>query len=59
MAENANLDAARRWAVDRGDAGGALRLIQALDLFWPYAIPPKPRRLERLAAVLALPYDST
>ena len=57
-AENANLDAARRWAVERGDAGGALRLMQALDLFWPYAMPPKPRRLERLAAVLALPYDS-
>ena len=57
MAENANLDAARRWAVERGDAGGALRLIQALDLFWPYAIPPRPRRLERLAPVLALPFD--
>ena len=42
MAENANLDAARRWAVERGDAGGALRLMQALDLFWPYAVPPKP-----------------
>lgn len=57
-AENANLDAARRWAVERGDAGSALRLMQALDLFWPYAIPPKPRRFERLAEVLALPFDS-
>jgi predicted ATPase/DNA-binding CsgD family transcriptional regulator len=57
MAENANLDAARRWAVGRGDAGGALRLMQALLLFWPYSMPPQPRRLERLAAVLALPYD--
>ena len=57
-AENANLDAARSWAVDRGDAGGALRLMQALDFLWPYAFPPKPRRLERLAAVLALRYDS-
>ena len=55
MAENANLDAARSWAVERGDAGGAFRLMQALDFLWPYAIPPKPRRLERLAAVLALP----
>ncbi len=59
MAENANLDAARRWAVEQGDAGGALRLMQALDLFWPYGFPPKPRRLERLLSVLALPYDST
>ena len=57
-AENANLDAARRWAVERGDAGSALRLMQALDLFWPYASPPKPRRYARLADVLALPFDS-
>ena len=27
-------------------------------MFWPYASPPKPRRFARLAAVLALPYDS-
>ena len=57
MAEDANLDAARRWAVERRDAEGALRLIHALESFWPYANPPKPRRLERLAPVLALPYD--
>ena len=36
---------------------GRLRLMEALDLFWPFAIPPRPRRLERLAAVLALPFD--
>ena len=46
MAEDANLYAARRWAVERRDAEGALRLIHALESFWPDANPPKPRRLE-------------
>ncbi|HEU5483552.1 MAG TPA: helix-turn-helix transcriptional regulator, partial [Microlunatus sp.] len=41
-----------------GDAGGALRLMEALHMFWPFVSSPKPRRFERLAAVLALPYDS-
>jgi DNA-binding CsgD family transcriptional regulator len=59
LAENTNLDAARRWAVERGDAAEALHVMHALDLFWAYAVPPRPRRLERLATVLALPYDST
>lgn len=56
-AENANFDAARRWAVEQGDAGGALRLMHAVELFWPYGFPPKPRRLECLVPVLALPFD--
>ena len=55
MAENANLDAARRWAVDQGDAGGALRLMRALGAFWAYEIPPKPRRLERQADRVGAP----
>ena len=59
MADNANFEAARRWALEQEDAGGALRLTKALDLFWAYGtVPSKPRRLERLAPVLALPYDT-
>jgi DNA-binding CsgD family transcriptional regulator len=57
-AENANFEAARRWALEQGDAGGALRVTQALDMFWAYgSVPSKPHRLKRLAPVLALPYD--
>ena len=59
MADNTNFEAARRWALEQEDAGGALRLTKALDLFWAYGtVPSKPRRLARLAPVLALPYDT-
>lgn len=54
-ADLANIDAATVWALDQGDAEGALRMAVRLDAFWIFSFPSTTVRESRLEAALALP----
>jgi predicted ATPase len=56
--ERANLNAAFSWAVERDDAERALRILDALDAFWPYSIPPTSARTAHLSRALDLSWDA-
>ena len=54
--ERADLEAALAWAVDRGDAPGALRLLAALDRFWIYSLHRDEDQAKLISRALALPW---
>jgi non-specific serine/threonine protein kinase len=56
-ADLANIDAATVWALDVGDAEGALRMAVGLDAFWIFSLPSAVVRTARLEAALALPWS--
>ncbi len=56
-ADLANIDAATAWALDGGDAEGALRMAVGLDVFWILSLPSVAVRRARLEAALALPWS--
>ena len=56
-ADLANIDAATAWALDGGDAEGALRMAVGLDVFWILSLPSVTVRRARLEAALALPWS--
>ena len=56
-ADLANIDAATAWALDEGDAEGALRMAVGLDVFWIFSLPSVTVRTARLEAALALPWS--
>ena len=56
-ADLANVDAATMWALDQGDAEGALRMAVGLDAFWIFSVLPPGVRLARLEAALDLPWS--
>lgn len=45
------------WALDQGDADGAMRMAVGLDRFWPFSVSPPALRLARLEAALDLPWS--
>ena len=57
--ELGNIDAALLWALDHGDAEGALRMASALSAFWAYSTPTTSTRLTRIERALALPWEPT
>ena len=57
--EQANLDAALRWALDRGDAERALRIVDALHAFYPYSRPRNSDRVALLTRALAIPWTGS
>jgi tetratricopeptide (TPR) repeat protein len=56
-ADLANIDAATVWALDKGDAEGALRMAVGLDAFWIFSSPSAAIRMARLRAALDLPWS--
>ena len=56
-AERANLDVAMTWAMDRGDAERAMRIVEALHAFYPYSQPLNADRIAHLTRALALPWN--
>jgi len=56
-ADLANIDAATVWALDEGDAEGALRMAVGLDAFWIFSMPSARVRTARLEAALDLPWS--
>jgi non-specific serine/threonine protein kinase len=58
-ADLGNIDAATVWAIERGDAEGALRMAAGLDAFWIFSSPSIIVRQARLDAALALPWEPT
>ena len=54
--EQANLNAALDWVLDRGDAETALRIIHALHSFYPYSRPHTADRINHMTRALALPW---
>jgi predicted ATPase/DNA-binding CsgD family transcriptional regulator len=56
-ADLANVNAAMIWALDRGDAEGALRMAAGLDRFWPFSVLTPGLRLARMEAALDLPWS--
>ncbi len=57
--ELGDIAAASVWAVNHGDAEGALRMAVAVNAFWNYPSPPASARLALLERALALPWEST
>jgi predicted ATPase/DNA-binding CsgD family transcriptional regulator len=58
-AEQGNLDAALNWALDRGDAERALRIIDVLGAFYVHSIPRSSKRVEHTDRALALPWSDS
>jgi predicted ATPase len=56
-ADLANVSAAMVWALDEGDAEGALRMAVGLDRFWIFSVPPPAVRLAWHEAALGLPWS--
>ena len=56
-AEQGNLEVAKNWALDRGEAELALHIIEALDAFWIYSVPRTGKRVESLDRALATPWN--
>jgi predicted ATPase len=56
-ADLANIEAATVWALDEGDAVGALRIAVGLDAFWIFSLPSANVRTARLEAALNLPWS--
>jgi hypothetical protein len=56
-ADLANIDAATVWALDKGDAEGAMRMAVGLDAFWIFSSPSAAIRMARLRAALDLPWS--
>jgi len=57
VADLANVSAAMWWALDRGDADGALRMSAGLNRFWIFSSPPPAVRRAWLEAALGLPWS--
>jgi predicted ATPase/DNA-binding CsgD family transcriptional regulator len=55
-AEQGNLDAAMGWALDRGDAERALRMMEPVGSFWIYSAPRNTYGVEHLTRALSLPW---
>jgi predicted ATPase/DNA-binding CsgD family transcriptional regulator len=58
-AEQGNLDAALNWALDRGEAERALRIIDALDAFYVYSMPRSSKRVEHTDRALAIAWTDS
>ena len=56
-AEQGNLDAAMSWALDRGDAERALRMMEPVGAFWIYSLPRNTYGVEHLTRALSLPWS--
>jgi predicted ATPase/DNA-binding CsgD family transcriptional regulator len=56
-ADLGNIGAATAWALEEGDAEGALRMAAGLDAFWIFSSPSAAVRLAWLQAALALPWS--
>jgi non-specific serine/threonine protein kinase len=56
-ADLANIDVATAWALEEGDAEGALRMAVGLDAFWIFSLPSASIRRARLEAALGPPWS--
>jgi predicted ATPase/DNA-binding CsgD family transcriptional regulator len=56
-ADLGNIGAATAWALEKGDAEGALRMAAGLDAFWIFSSPSAAVRQAWLQAALALPWS--
>jgi predicted ATPase/DNA-binding CsgD family transcriptional regulator len=55
-----NIVAALMWALDKGDAEGALRMVVGIDRFWLFPAAPAPAvRLAWFEAALAQPWSTS
>ena len=55
--ERANFEKAMFWAIDRGDAPRALRMISVLDRFWIYSLTPAGDKAQLISRALAIPWS--